>query len=101
MGGEGEEEEPLPAEEGEVGGWLKSEFCEECFEVCQVFGDDGVEDRLLNVLVAVNRDVAESNHVFHGGGAGWADDGVLSEQLEGIAAGLRNSKASLGHAMHR
>jgi len=29
-----------------------------------------------------------------------ADDGVLSEQLEGVAAGLGDSKVALGHAMH-
>jgi hypothetical protein len=65
-----------------------------------VFAKDGVEDGRLNFLIVVNRDVAETDHVFHGGGAGLADDGVLSEQLEGVAAGLGDSKASLSHAMH-
>ena len=40
--------------------------------------DDGLEDRLLELFIAVDRDVSEADHVFHGSGAMFADEGVLT-----------------------
>ncbi len=45
-------------------------------------------------------DVAETYHVFHGLGACGGEEVGVGKQLEGIAAGLGDSEAIPGDAMH-
>jgi len=78
----------------------EGEFVKIGFEIDEVAGENGVENFGLNPLVVVDGDVTKSNHVLHGFRAWLSDESMGSEDVEGVAAVLRDAKVPDSDPMH-
>ena len=60
------------------------DFGDECQEIVEMLGQNGLEDRSLEVLIAMDGDVAEPDHSFHGiGGLRGDASGLVEERRTG------------------
>ena len=58
------------------------DFGDECQEIVEMLGQNGLEDRSLEVLIAMDGDVAEPDHSFHGIGGLGGDASGLVEKIK-------------------
>ncbi len=63
------------------GEWRKYST-KECQEIVEVLAQNGLEDRSLEVLIAMDGDVAEPDHSFHGIGGLEGDASGLLEEIK-------------------
>ena len=80
--------------------FLEGKLGEVVFKVGEMLLDDGLQNWVLDLLVAMDGNVSESDHVLHCGAAWGADDPVLGEEIESVAARLGDSESPESHTMH-